>query len=408
MKFANLILDSNKGMENIGDWVQIFAIERLYQYMNVNYKEVIRIKISEISSYNGEYVILPINYPFYGYYNLSPKIIPVFLGISILHNSAAEGLKMRNFQPVGCRDYHTWKELTKVKIEAYISGCLTITFPKRTISPKLKKIFIVDVSDKIYEKIPYEIKNSAKRLTHIYYEKEGLGEERAREQYKLYEKEANLVITSRIHCAQPCLAMGIPVVFICEICSFRYDVLRPYIPVYMLDKIDEVNWHPAILDLEEEKKLMLRNAANRVIDVWKKYEDICSISDYYNRTKFIEGKLDSVWAFQKYILNRWKKKDIFLYSLWGITQAAESIYEWIEKEYPNAILDMVIDAKRTDSFHGIKPKTIDKIENCKSVIFVTAGSANPVAIDIFKKYNIKNYVICYNGKYIVNGEENTY
>ena len=31
MKFANLALDSDKKMENIGDWVQIFAIENLLE-----------------------------------------------------------------------------------------------------------------------------------------------------------------------------------------------------------------------------------------------------------------------------------------------------------------------------------------------------------------------------------------
>ena len=52
MKYANLSLDINKGMENIGDWAQIFAIERLYHYMNIDCQKIIKIKISEISSYN--------------------------------------------------------------------------------------------------------------------------------------------------------------------------------------------------------------------------------------------------------------------------------------------------------------------------------------------------------------------
>ena len=77
MKFANLALDSDKKMENIGDWVQIFAIENLFEYMNIKKNEIVHIKISELSTYDGEYVILPINYPLYGYYHLSYKIIPV-------------------------------------------------------------------------------------------------------------------------------------------------------------------------------------------------------------------------------------------------------------------------------------------------------------------------------------------
>lgn len=53
MKFANLALDTNKKMENIGDWVQIFAIENLYDYMGINKDEIVSIKISELSSYDG-------------------------------------------------------------------------------------------------------------------------------------------------------------------------------------------------------------------------------------------------------------------------------------------------------------------------------------------------------------------
>ena len=383
MKYANLSLDINKGMENIGDWAQIFAIERLYHYMNIDCQKIIKIKISEISSYNGEYVILPINYPLYGYYNLSPKIIPVYLGISIIHNSDNG-------------------------IEAYITGCLTITMPKRSISKKQKKVFIVDVTENVYERIPYEIRKSAIRMTHIYYKEECRGEEGARAIYKLYEEEASLIITSRIHCAQPCLAMGIPVVFICETCSFRYDVLRQYIPIYMLDRMDQIDWNPVVPDLEAHKKRLLQNAADRVKERWKKYKDICNIGDFYLEGTPVINEVDSVWAFQKYILERWKNSDCFYYSVWGITQIAESIFTWIQREYPNAVLDKVIDSIKNDLFHGIQPETPEGLENCKSVVFVTAGSVNPIAVQVFKRYDVKNYVICYNGRYIVNGEENIY
>lgn len=408
MKFANLILDDDKGMENIGDWAQIFAIEHLYQYMGVRYADVVRIKISELSTYQGEYVVLPINYPFYGYYNLSPKIIPVYLGISIIHKTVAEGLRMKNFQPIGCRDFHTWEELTANGIEAYMSGCLTITWPKREKSDKQCKIFIVDVSQNVCEKIPEYILKTAQKVSHINYLEECKGEEGARNIYKMYEEEAALVITSRIHCAQPCLAMGIPVIFICEISSFRYDVIRHYIPVYSLETMDQIDWNPSVPNLESHKKLLLKNAAERILETKKKYENLCDISTFYLQGNAIKKEVDSVWAFQRYIQERYKKDDFFLYSLWGITQIAEAIYEWIRKEYPNAILDKVIDISRTEVFHGVFPKSLEAFQECTSVVFVTAGSANSTAIDVFKKYKIKNYVICYNGMYLVNGIKYSY
>lgn len=407
MKFANLALDKNKKMENIGDWVQIFAIENLYNYMGINKEEIVSIKISELSSYDGEYVILPINYPFYGYYQLSNKIIPVYLGISVMSGSVAKGLRMRNFQPIGCRDYHTMQEIQKVGLEAYYGGCLTITFPKRK-GYSADKTFIVDVSDNVLNKIPDSVKENAEYVRHVYYNEECGGEEKAREIYKRYEKEAKLVITSRIHCAQPCMAAGIPVIFICEIKSFRYEVLKQFIPIYTLEEMEKINWSPRPIELEEHKKRMLECASDRVMNVYKQYSKICEISDFYLLGPKFDYEIDSVWAFQRFIKENWNKTDSYQYAVWGITQCAEVIYEWIKENYPNARLVQVIDNKVVEEFHGICPEAVEMLGRYDVPVFVTAGSANPIAEETFKKHNVKEYVVCYNHLYIVNGIFRTY
>lgn len=407
MKFANLELDSNKQMENIGDWVQIFAIEHLYEYMGIDKNEIVAIKISELNTYDGEYVILPINYPLYGYYQLSSKIIPVYLGISVISGSVADGLRLKNFQPIGCRDYHTMLELQKVGLETYYGGCLTITFPKRN-SSSASKTFIVDVSDNVLQKIPREIKENAEYVKHVYYKEECGGKEKAREIYRRYMQEAGLVITSRIHCAQPCLAAGIPVVFICEIKSFRYEVIRQFLPIYTLEDMDRIEWSPEPLEMEDHKKRMLEYAASRVWSVYKQYKNMCELSDFYLSGPRFLGEIDSVWAFQKYIKENWNKVDAIQYAIWGITQCAEVIYEWIAQNYPNAELAQVIDAKKTEVFHGVYPQAVNSLANCDIPVFVTAGSANPVAEGVFKEYNVKQYVICYGSLYIVNGVHKTY
>lgn len=404
MKYGNLRLDKDKDMENIGDWVQILAIENLYHYMHLDYKEVVRINISELSTYDGDYVLLPINYPFYGYYDLSPKIIPVYLGISIMSHTVAPGLKMQKFQPVGCRDIHTWKELQKAQIDAYYGGCLTIAFPKRAGGEQRKKTFIVDVTEKVLQQIPESIRENAEYVTHLRYGSDCIGEEGARDIFKRYQDEGALVITSRIHCAQPCLAMGIPVIFICETVSFRYDVLKNLIPIYTLETVKDINWNPESVELEIQKENLLKYAAERVLDTYKKYSLRCEISSFYQKGRNLAYKIDSIWAFQEYIKKRWKTEDYFQYSLWGVTQSAEIIYEWISENYKNASLSYVVDAYRKIMFHGIATSSLDALEKDTDVVFVTAGSANPVAEQTFSNYKVKHYVICYGGLYIIDGK----
>ena len=410
MKFANLVLGRNKDIENLGHWMQIVAIENLYRYMNINYSDVVRISISDLNTYNGEYLILPINFPFYGFYNLSPKIIPVFLGISVISGNVAQGLRMWQYQPIGCRDYHSFLELKKQGLEVYYGGCLTITFPKRDDSIKGRKIFIVDVSKKIIDRLPDNITRNAEYISQIVYGKNNGGEKRAREIYERYIKEGALVITSRIHCAQPCLAAGIPVIFICERVSFRYEVLRQYIPIYTLDSLQNIDWNPQPVKLESVKKKLLENAKHRIIDVSDKYKSICDISDFFlANAESLKYDVDSVWAFKEYVEKRWKYDDEFTYILWGRTQIADFFYSWMKKKYKNATLDSIIDIFSKEAFYRYDPVD-EKVlaEKKDTVVFVTAGAANIMALETFKKYDIKHFVICYNGMYIVDGIEKEY
>lgn len=404
MKYANLILDQNKEMENVGDWVQIFAVENLYKYMGVEYSQVVRIKISELNTYDGETVILPINFPLYGYYDLSPKIIPVYLGISVIDRSVAKGLRMHAFQPIGCRDYHTFSELREEGLNVYYGGCLTVTFSKRKNKPIDGKVFIVGISPDVANRIPNEVKKDAIYAEHIFYGTECRGETNAKKVFERYNNEASLVITSKIHCAQPCLAAGIPVIFICEKMSFRYDVLKQYIPVYSIDDMKQVDWNPKEIDIELHKKTMLSHAAERVINTYNTYERSSRLSDFFMGGEMPEYLVDTVWAIKSYIELRWQPNDTFEYILWGITQIAEATYKWITKKYPYAILKEVIDIAKDKEFHGIKAVGLETLANCDCPVFVTVGSANSMAEEVFEKYKVTRYVICYNNKYIVDGE----
>lgn len=85
-----------------------------------------------------------------------------------------------------------------------------------------------------------------------------------------YRDEAALVITSRIHCAQPCLAMGIPVVFIDPVNkeAERFSTLRGLIPIHSFDdlKAGKVDLAPEPPDLAPLKRAMLENLRLSILE----------------------------------------------------------------------------------------------------------------------------------------------
>ena len=156
---------------------------------------------------------------------------------------------LKKYEPIGCRDTNTFNLLRSNGVQAYLSGCLTLTLgnsyrhnPGNDILfvdvlfkyPTLKSVFksfnsfqkslttgeflLLGKQQKLIQKIfgNHTIR-SAKQITHHYscdlFPTETSRFELAENTLKQYEK-AKLVITSRIHCALPCLSMGTPVIFV--------------------------------------------------------------------------------------------------------------------------------------------------------------------------------------------------
>jgi len=142
----------------------------------------------------------------------------------------------KKFGPIGCRDWNTVHALQSLGIDAYYSGCLTLTLGKRDI-PRSNKIIFCDpfghdgkwhyplpgdssFDEDIWRKIPKEIKANSEFLTHqIRNTTKTTPEERIAKAEALLDKYAGakLVVTSRLHCALPCLAFNTPVLFISKI-----------------------------------------------------------------------------------------------------------------------------------------------------------------------------------------------
>tara|TARA_B110000444_G_scaffold26121_1_gene21530 strand:- start:208 stop:1224 length:1017 start_codon:yes stop_codon:yes gene_type:complete len=248
---------NNYGVVNIGDHIQSCAAEQFISNVDfyidrdqLNSPDIVPCKLIV----NGWFTDAPQNWP------LNPNIEPLFISFHLQPTSAEVILAdkknieyLKKHSPIGCRDYKTVELLEQKGIEAYFSFCLTTTLGKNYKSDnKTDNIYFVDlfytydksVFTKInwlsmlklppYKKlkklknyfskppsiadyIPSEIISSSTTLKH-FVDNNKTNEELydlAKGYLKKYA-EAKLVVTSRIHCALPCLDLGTPVLFLME------------------------------------------------------------------------------------------------------------------------------------------------------------------------------------------------
>ncbi|MDH6231054.1 hypothetical protein M2281_001626 [Mesorhizobium soli] len=199
---------------NIGDNIQTIAVSK---HIDQRYDLVDR---DFINSYNGEPCVVVMN----GWFTHEPRnwppapgITPVFFGFHLIPELAAEFEKHKayfeRFAPIGCRDQATADMIKSWGVEAYVSGCATMTFKTRSKEPDDPKIIFVDHTRRDFHRgqrkgcielaheAPFYISGSTAKFAI------------AGELLNYYRQNAGLVVTSRIHCAMPCAAMGIPVVY---------------------------------------------------------------------------------------------------------------------------------------------------------------------------------------------------
>ena len=289
MKYARLVYGNNRRQlqsrqfVNLGDYYQTFAVDHIYEAMGVPREQVVSIKKNDLTTYDGEDVILPME-GWFGMiagaeiYPLSPRIHPVYIGYNCVTDLFYKRTMLetyREYGPVGCRDEATYGRMVKKGIDAYLSGCLTITLPRRGESEaerkKRTKIFLVDAPEKIKAYLPAEYRGRVVELTQempIRTERPDAEElprleKMARERLRLYRDEAALVVTSRLHCGSPCLGMGVPVVMVRDYFDDRYAWLDKYVKLYTPDRFGEIDWHPAVPETVEEIRPVLMELAMR-------------------------------------------------------------------------------------------------------------------------------------------------
>lgn len=266
MKYGLLTYDENKRFFNVGDNIQSLAAKQFLPKVDM------LLNRERLADYKGEKVKLIMNGWFtHNIHNWVPSedIDPIFVSFHMNNTAAPSMLNdkgiayLKKHQPIGCRDQFTADTLKAKGIDAFFTGCLTLTLDSYKVedSERTENIYIVDplYSYPRPEKIFYNVKatirnilngsafqlskknkhlrkfidedllNSAEFInqeppSNIYTDEQKF--EMAETLLKKYAR-AKLVITSRIHCALPCLALGTPVIFVNGFDSFvdscRFD-----------------------------------------------------------------------------------------------------------------------------------------------------------------------------------------
>lgn len=143
---------------------------------------------------------------------------------------------LRTWGPVGVRDTSTQKALTDWRIDTWFSGCMTLTLPRFADQPKGRYICAVDVSPAMQEKLRRQAEGKGlelRCLTHDVDKDEYAGLDwdtrRLRVEQRLREYQGAIcVITPRLHCALPCLALETPVLLLYKPQSNDSDRLDDY------------------------------------------------------------------------------------------------------------------------------------------------------------------------------------
>jgi hypothetical protein len=269
MKYASLIYSTSS---NLGDQIQSLAMEQFLPSVDAKFD---RDYLREINNREKHLLIMQ------GWFSHFPdkcfpppdSIIPVFFGFHItdwnesieyfLRPQSIDYLKMH--EPIGCRDKKTMEMLNEKGVNAFYSKCLTLTFPKRLKEPQQGKCFVVDVEKEI---LPEIISNNAiyvSRITNPIWGDE-IKKLMAIKLLNLYRENASLVITKRLHCALPCIAMGIPVVFFGDTNDYRVSIIKDLgLPIYPLP--------------DKNKKYIQKNTSR--FPFFRKSENIKKTSENY-------------------------------------------------------------------------------------------------------------------------------
>lgn len=307
--------------KNIGDEIQSLAAKQFLPEVDV-YLERDSLNQADVNEetkiiLNGWFTHSPKNWPPSN--NLDPLIISFHISESasesLLRPESIEYFKKH--EPIGCRDLHTKQLLVDNGVDAYFSGCLTLTLSHEDQDENSGEVLLVDLDKKVENALPADLTKNSQTMSHIHEDTitniksnvsnnipkkihhvsktigvpsvyygilDGIDQylndsetnrslkfTKAQQYLGKYAK-AELVITSRLHVTLPCLAFGTPVVLVHEDPDDpRFSGLNEYMNIVARDVIITSNEDIDFQNVENPKSIKpirekLRNSVNDFIN----------------------------------------------------------------------------------------------------------------------------------------------
>ncbi len=141
---------------------------------------------------------------------------------------------LKKYEPIGCRDYYTQDRFDELGIKNYFSGCITLTLKKRDLpKPEREYVVLVGVDKKVEKRVRKVLEGTDIDLIILSPTRPepstNLSWQARKEEVEKYlgiYQNAKCVLTFRLHCALPCLALETPVLLVRH--SFASVRLKPY------------------------------------------------------------------------------------------------------------------------------------------------------------------------------------
>jgi hypothetical protein len=273
MKFAQMVCASSR---NIGDDIQSIAVAdnlpRIDLYLD-------RERLNVIGDTDPICMVMNAWFMHGDAWPPSSILHPIFVGFHVAPEARPIVRKhvqyLKQYEPIGTRDVGTAEFLNALGVKSEVTYCMSLTFPRRERKPASGKVIRVDAYG---IEVPKALRSGSIHLSHIV---AGMKDETklryARELIEFYRDNARLVITTRLHCALPCIAMGIPVVFFGDSTDFRTRIIRDIGGIIYNKRLhqrgavgklgavlDPVEWSPEPVDVSTIRQRLLQAVDDRI------------------------------------------------------------------------------------------------------------------------------------------------